>query len=385
MSPDLPNALALLGILGALGWIFVHLGGAWSLSRIRSLPAAQCPQPAPGLSIVIAACNEADTIEPAVRTLLEQDYPGLEIVVIDDRSTDATGAIVDQLAAADPRVRAVHITELPAGWLGKTNALRVGAASASGEFILFADADVHYRTNALASALAFVVRERVDHLTLLPRLHHASLLHEAMMNSFAAGYASRAMLSSKPFGYGAFNLVRRAVLERSEGFGWFRMEIIDDMALGLVIARAGGRGRFLIAPDALDLMWYPSAAAAIRGVEKNAFGSMARYSVGWTMAIVAATVFGFIAPFLPLLAPAGPWVWAIPGTALAALATHAVIARRRLGHSVASGLLTPVANLTMAWAVTLSTVRCLRQGGIVWRGTLYPLEKLRKGRKIAFP
>lgn len=385
MDPVLPNLLAVLGVMGAIGWIFVHLGGAWSLRRIGALPAAPRPVSPASLSIVIAACDEADTIEPALSTLLEQDYPGLEIVVVDDRSSDGTGAIVDRLAAADPRVRVVHIADLPAGWLGKTNALRVGAATARGEFILFADADVHYRPGALDSAMAYVTTEAIDHLTLLPKLRHRSLLHEAMMNAFAAGYASRAILSAKPFGYGAFNLVRRAVLERSEGFEWFRMEVIDDMALGLVIARAGGSGRFLIAPDALELSWYPSAAAAIRGVEKNAFGAMARYSLGWTVTIVAATILGFVAPFLPVLAPAGPWAWAIPAVALGALAAHASAARLRLGHSLASGLLTPVANLTMAWALVRSAYRCVRQRGVVWRGTLYPLESLKKGRKIAFP
>lgn len=385
MEPAIPSILAILGALGAAGWVFMHLGGAYSLWRIGALPMSRRVGPMPALSIVVAACNEADTIGPAVRTLLEQDYPGLEIVVVDDRSTDGTGEVVDVLAGSDSRVRAVHITELPAGWLGKTNALRVGAREATGDFILFADADVHYRPGALAAALSYVTVEEVDHLTLLPRLHHGSLLHEAMMNSFAAGYASRAVLSSKPFGYGAFNLVRRSVLERSEGFEWFRMEVIDDMALGLVVERAGGRGRFLIAPDALDLIWYPSAAAAVRGFEKNAFGALARYSVGWTVAIVATTIFGFVAPFLPLVAPVGPWALLIPAVAVAALTAHAAVARARLGHSLTSGFLTPVANLTMAWALVRSTVRCLQQGGVVWRGTLYPIDELRKGRKIAFP
>jgi hypothetical protein len=263
--------------------------------------------------------------------------------------------------------------------------LREGADAATGEFILFADADVHFRPGALATALAYVTNEQVDHLTLLPRLHHRSLLHEAIMNSFAVGYASRAALTSRPFGYGAFNLVRRSVLERSEGFAWFPMEVIDDMALGLVIARAGGRGRFLIAPNALALTWYPSAAAAVRGVEKNAFGAMARYRVSWTVAIVVATGISAIGPFLPLIDPAGAWVWALPVVALTSLVIQALVARRRLGHSFASGLLSPVAFQCIVVGLVLSTVRCLRQGGIMWRGTLYPIEELRKGRIINFP
>lgn len=381
----LAAALAAVGILATVGWVVVHLGGAWSLWRIAALPIPDAPGPLPSLSIVIAACNEADNIGPALKTLLAQDYPGLQIIVVNDRSTDDTGAIVEAIAAGDSRVTIVHITELPEGWLGKTNALRQGAAAATGEFILFADADVHFRPGALAAALSHVVREGVDHLTLLPRLHHHTLLHEAIMNSFAGGYASRAILSSRPFGYGAFNLVRRATLERSEGFEWFPMEVIDDMALGLVIARAGGHGRFLIAPEVCDLEWYPSVAAAVHGVEKNAFGAMARYRVGWTVMIVGATLLAAVGPFLPLFHPVAPWVWSLPAIALGALAVHALVARWRLQHSLASGFLIPVANLIIAWGLVLSTIRCRRQGGIVWRGTLYPIEKLIKGRKIAFP
>lgn len=381
----LAAALAAFGLLATAGWVFVHLGGAWSLWRIAALPMPAAPGPLPSLSIVVPACNEADNIEAALRTLLAQDYPGLQVIVVNDRSTDATGAIADAIAAGDARVRVVHITELPAGWLGKTNALRAGAEAATSDFILFADADVHFRPGALQAALAYVAHEQIDHMTLLPRLHHHSLLHEAIMNSFAGGYASRAILSSKPFGYGAFNLVRRSVLERSEGFAWFPMEVIDDMALGLVMARAGGRGRFLIAPSALELEWYPNVAAAVRGVEKNAFGAMARYRVGLTVLIVSVTCLGAVGPFLPLLAPIAPWVAWVPVTALASLAVHAVVARWRLGHSLVSGMLIPIANLTIAWGLILSTLHCLRRGGITWRGTLYPIEELRKGRKIAFP
>lgn len=347
------------------------------------MPAS--PGPLPGLSIVIPACNEADNIGPALKTLLAQDYPGLQVIVVNDRSTDETGAIVEAIAATDARAEVVHIAELPAGWLGKNNALRRGAAAATGEFILFADADVHFRPGALAAALSYAVREEVDHLTLLPRLHHDSLLHEAIMNSFANGYASRAVLSSQPLGMGAFNLVRRDVLERSEGFEWFPMEVIDDMALGLVIARAGGRGRALIAPKLFELEWYSSVAAAVHGFEKNAFGAMARYQAAWTVAIVGTTLLGAVGPFLPLLDPVATWVCALPVVALGTLLVLAVVARLRLGHSLISGLLVPAANLIFAWGLVLSTIRCLQQGGIKWRGTLYPIEELRKGRKIAFP
>src|SRR6185369_2740694 len=107
-------------------------------------------------SVVVPACNEARTIERALTSLLAQDYPDLEIVLVDDRSSDETGAIIEHLAASDRRISAIHVRELPAGWLGKVHALQRGLERARGELVLFTDADIHFAPGALRRAVAWV-------------------------------------------------------------------------------------------------------------------------------------------------------------------------------------------------------------------------------------
>ncbi|MCX5673257.1 MAG: glycosyltransferase, partial [Planctomycetota bacterium] len=138
-------ALAVYVLLGLAYWLAMAYGLVRTWRGVPRLEEVRPPEPAawPKLSVIVPACNEADKIEPAMRTLLAEDYPDLEILAVDDRSTDATGDIIDRLAAEDPRVRAIHVKELPAGWLGKVHALDRGFQESRGRFVLFTDADVH--------------------------------------------------------------------------------------------------------------------------------------------------------------------------------------------------------------------------------------------------
>ena len=128
----------------------------------------------PMVSVIVPACNEADKFESAARTLLAQDYANLEIILVDDRSTDSTGQIADRLADSDPRVRVLHITELPDGWLGKVHALDRGLAQCSGEIVLFTDADVHHRSDTIRRAVAFMQSEKLDHVAGCPSLRSSA-------------------------------------------------------------------------------------------------------------------------------------------------------------------------------------------------------------------
>ena len=156
----------------------VHLATAVQIQRgnrsIRFL--ADLPPlagPLPRVSIVIPARNEERNLEEALRSVLALDYDNLEIDVVDDRSTDRTGEILDRMAAADPRLRVVHVRELPPGWLGKNHALWLGAAKATGEFLLFTDADIVMEPTALRRAVGAMVADGLDHLTASPE-HRAA-------------------------------------------------------------------------------------------------------------------------------------------------------------------------------------------------------------------
>src|SRR5262249_16062169 len=120
--------------------------------------------------IVVPALNEEAAIAPAMRSLLALDYPNLEIVAVDDRSTDLTGDILDNLALEDSRLHVRHISKLPSGWLGKNHALHSGSQFVKGKWIVFSDADVHFTADALRRAIQFAVQNGLDHLVLFPEM-----------------------------------------------------------------------------------------------------------------------------------------------------------------------------------------------------------------------
>jgi glycosyltransferase involved in cell wall biosynthesis len=379
-----------VGALAALAWCALHGLGAYALARVPRLPPAPPEDAAPpSLSVIVPACDEADTLEPALRSLLAQDYPGLEIVLVDDRSTDGTGAVVDLLAAADPRVKAVHVRELPPGWLGKVNALRRGAELATGRYLLFTDADVHFAPGALHRALAFAVAHRLEHLTLIPRLRCTSLLQGALMNAFFAGYVRRTLgralgEAPTPFGFGAFNLVDRAAFEATEGFAWLRMDVLDDIALGALMQGAGRRAGLATATDALEVLWYPTARDAVRGFGKNMFGGLAGYRPGVAAAMVLASLWLGVGPALAAFGT-GVWYAGALAAALGALGVESWVLHRRFTLPLGASLLAPLTHLLGAWAMTRSAWVCWRAGGVRWRGTFYPLAELRAGRRVSFP
>lgn len=348
----------------------------------------------PSLSIVIPACNEAEHIEPAMKSILAQDYPNLEVIAVDDRSTDATGEILDRLAKTDARLQVFHIRSLPTGWLGKVNAMHQGAQRAKGEWLLFTDADVHYHVGALRRALAYAQLYRVDHLTLVPRVIINSFLLEVAVRAFglllllSARAAKVNRPNSKtPFGIGAFNLVRTNLFDRTPGFEWLRLEPGDDYGLGLMINQAGGTTRLAFADKDLSMTWYENIAAMFRGLEKNMFGPGAHYK-WWRMLVVVAGLWALLAaPCVSLIAGIITGSWIMLGAAFIAVFFHivfsfsAVLEKR---SETLSLLLFPLGVLMFTAMVLRSGLKCLQNGGIDWRGTHYSIEELRAGQRVRF-
>lgn len=383
--------LSVLVALGCLAFCIRFLRQAHDAGKLQLLADVDAPAPPtwPRLSVVIAACNEVATLEQALATVLADDYPALEIVLVDDRSTDGTGALIDRMAATDARIRPVHIEHLPDGWLGKVNALERGVRDATGEYLLFTDADVHFRPGALRRAVALCRQRAVDHLVVLPDARSGTLLEEVAINAMGAVYLrrTRAVHVENPraracAGVGAFNLVRRDTLLASEGLAWLRMEVLDDVGLGVLLRRAGARSAFLVGTDTVSLTWYASLRDMAGGVEKNLFGWLARYdlfrlgaSILGTLALLLAPV---LAPFLP--GPAPLWL----GSVLAGLSLilSALVVARRTRRRLLPLMMQPLGELIIAALTVRSAVQCLRRDGIVWRGTAYPLTALRAGQRV---
>lgn len=381
--------LGVWALLSSLTWIFAYVRGGWTIMRMPRLRDAIRAEPStwPRLSIIVPACNEEDTLEPAVRTMLAQDYPNLELVLINDRSTDKTGQIVDRLAESDARIRAVHIKNLPAQWLGKVHALSVGCRQASGEWLLLSDADVHFGPSVLRKTIALSEARPLDHLTLFPHMKCNGILHEALVSAFGGFFfqSFRAHKVTDPnakdyVGLGAFNLVRKAALDKSQGFQWLRMEVADDVGLGLLLKQSGARSDALLATEELAVEWYSGVMAMARGLEKNLYPIMGRYNPAFFGLRFIGLLLLLFGPFVGLAHPS-PVRW-VCLTAIVSVVPFAAVLKRVVAFRLSSVLLIPIGQLIFAGIALNSAIKCIARGAIEWRGTRYSLEELRQFQRV---
>jgi glycosyltransferase involved in cell wall biosynthesis len=382
-------SLCALWVVG-LGYLIV------SIKRLPVLREQHAPVPDvwPRLSVVIPACDEATSLESAVTTLLQQDYPDLEIILVDDRSTDGTAEIIERLAREDPRIRAVHVETLPQGWLGKVHALHCGVEQASGDWLLFTDADVHFAAGTLRRAVAFVLHQQVDHLTLIPRTIQKSFWLELAVNTFGLLFfiTTRAASVNRPdskafVGIGVFNLVNARRFHRTAGFEWLRLEPGDDVGLGMMIKQSGGTTRLAFAYEDLSLQWYASVTDMFKGLEKNLFGPGSHYRwrlmlvrVGIIWALVAAPYFSLALGLVYELAPL--WIAGAAAISVQLIFPVCFVADRKNKSLIL--LLFPVGVLLITAMMLRAGYQCLKNGGIDWRGTHYPIDQLRAGQRVKF-
>ena len=342
----------------------------------------------PKLSVVVPACDEAETIEPALRSLLSSSYPELEVLLVNDRSRDATGEIMGRIAGDDPRVQAITIEELPDGWLGKVHAMHQATSRATGDFLLYTDADVHFGPAALERAVAWMETEQLGHLALVPRFTSHGLPYNAAISCFAILYlaAVKGWRIGEPGseaygGVGAFSMVRRSDFECTGGWEWLKMEVADDIGLGMMMVRQTQASSALgAAPDLLEVDWYPSVSGLVQGLRKNAFGAMCGYSITRVLGVLLLSIGMILGPIISL-ASDWPALHFLSGLSLASLVLLAHQLRTIRQPALAT-LLAPLGLLVLVWTLLGSTVTTLRQRGIVWRERFYPLDSLRAGRRV---
>ncbi len=338
----------------------------------------------PRLSVVVPACNEAQTVERAMRSLLASDYPDLEVIAVNDRSTDETGDILDCLAASFPRLRVRHIERLPVGWLGKNHALHVASREARGDWLLFTDADVVYRPDALRRAVAYAETTGADHLVAWPHCRGQDFWERLFMSYFGLMFLLRTRpwdvqnpRSSAYFGFGAFNLVRTESYRKCGGHRALPMDVTDDIKLGKILKQNGFQTRIVDASDHLSLRWMIGLRGILDGFVKNAFASF-DFSLPRTAAALVGIAVTALYPVFALLPPVAPARWLAVGTLLAM--TGGAFAMRRVTDADARyGLAYPLAGLMAIVVIVRSTWVTLRQRGIVWRGARYPLDELKRG------
>lgn len=381
--------MLLLTALTAASALYWGLQALLLLRVVRSVPtlsAVHAPPPArwPRLSLIMPARNEERTLEPALRSKLANTYPELELVLVNDRSTDATGAVAESAARSEPRLQVVHVEHLPEGWLGKVHALQRGLERASGEWVLFSDADIHLAPGMLERVIAYAEHERLDHVSLLPSLTSPGLVLQATLNTFFRWvctfgrlWAVRDPRSSAAMGAGAFNLVRRSALERTPGLEWLKMEIADDAALGVMLKRSGARPAVLNGRAEVSLEFYPSYRALTRALEKNGASIPLPVLLAGNLLLVVLEV-GLLAGLLSGATPLvllGAGAWAVGCAVALGLA-------RWLGLPRGPVPLPFLGALPLVWAMLRSGVLALVRGGVVWRDTFYPTSVVRAGLRI---
>ena len=342
---------------------------------------------APFLSIVVPARNEERAVETGVRSLLAQEYPRFEVVVVEDRSTDRTGAILASLAAADPRLTVLHGAEPPPGWLGKPHALWQGARHATGEVLLFADADVRYHPRAASEAVGFLERRSVDLVAFFPKLETAGFWEHVLMPNlsitiyFGPGFLANAdWLRRIAVGSGAGNLVRRRVYDAVGGHEALRASVIDDVRLALEVKRAGYRARAVIATDRIAVRMYHGFREIWDGFTKNtAFVLGGLTGVAVLFIVVLSILFSVTPPAVALAALLGVPVPA-SNVALACVCVGLLLAARFAlslvtGEPLWPALTQPVMSLVWGGILFRSAWHRYVLRSVVWRGRAFDATK----------
>jgi glycosyltransferase involved in cell wall biosynthesis len=357
--------------------------GAARLPWLKRYPPAHdadCPR----LSLIFAARDEEEKLPSALSTLVEIDYPQLEIIAVDDRSQDATPRILDDFAVKHHRLRIVHVRNLPPGWLGKPHALHMGYAASNGEWLLFTDADVKFMPDTLRRAVRLARERRLEHLTLLCDVEMHGFWEKVLLTFFGMGFhlATNPHQVSNPnsrayVGVGAFQMLKRTAYEVCGTHRRLAMEVVDDMKLGKLVKLAGFRSGVGVAQDAVSVRWHAGLGNLIRGVEKNFFAG-AQYSGRLVAAQAMALVIFHVLPLAGLIF-AHDWVRVLAAIGvLIPLCFHiGVDIVMRVSPVYCFTL--PLGALLFTYMLLRSTVVTLLQGGIVWRDTFYPLKDLRRG------
>jgi glycosyltransferase involved in cell wall biosynthesis len=357
--------------------------GAFRLPWVKDfVPAldADCPR----ISILFAARDEEEKLPAALATLMELDYPQLEVIAVDDRSRDATSRILDEFSSAHSRLCVVHVTGLPPGWLGKPHALQKAYEASTGEWLLFTDADVRFKPDVLRRAITFARQRNLDHLTLLSDVEMVGFWETVLVTFFGLAFhiANDPHRASNPnsrfyVGVGAFQLLKRSAYEASGTHRRLAMEVVDDMKLGKIVKQEGFRSGAGVAQDFVVVRWHAGIGNLIRGVTKNFFAGVG-YNLGFVAVSVAGLLLTNVLPFAGLFLGHG-WIRVFSTIAVfSALALHAGVAIV-MRVSPLYALTNPLGALLFAYMLLRSTVVTLRQGGIIWRDTFYPLDELKRG------
>jgi chlorobactene glucosyltransferase len=372
---------ALTALLIAVNLAFAIRSLVISARSHAAIEPAVAPAVAPDISVIVPARNEARQIEQCVRSLLAQDYPHLEVIVVDDRSHDDTAAIVARIAAEDSRLHLIHGEPLPAGWVGKPWALYQGAQQARGEWLLFTDADTIHEPGATTAALIYARAQKLDLLSVLTEQIMVTTAERLILPTilwiiaFAIGSLDEINDpgSESALFNGQYVLVLRRVYQAIGGHEAVKGEVAEDLELARLIKRDGRfRAALVGASGLVRVRMYRSFSEIWHGFVKNFWVGARNQPI---RAAIGVILLACISPFTPLALivtlVAHAWVAAIAlAFAVCATIAGAWPGMYRLGLGSASSLALPLA-IPVVVAIFMTSIIARARGGVVWRGRRY--------------
>ena len=273
------NEFALLIICGIiiLYWFGVTLKCIVAQKRIDWLaPSSATIDGISKISVIIPARNEDKDLAASLDSVLKQDGVELEVIVVNDHSSDRTGEIIDEVSQSDPRLKAIHNPPLTPGWLGKCNAMQHGAALATGDFFLFTDADIIHARDCFATVLYTMQQDNLDFISLFPLFDNQSFWENINIPIYFFGLAKLLATpglndpnSSNAVASGALMLIKAEVFKDIGGFNDVKAEMLDDVGLARLLKKQNYRVGYRLAPDCLQVRLFKSNRDAFWGTTKN--------------------------------------------------------------------------------------------------------------------
>jgi chlorobactene glucosyltransferase len=378
-----------VALLAALPWIVTPIVTAIRVLGSKSLDdeSAAPPENPPLVSVVIPARNEGRNIERCLRSVLSNDYPRFEVVVVNDGSTDATGDIAQSIAATDNRARVIETEGLPEGWFGKQWACETGARATSGEIILFADADTTQSSDLITRSVNAMLRRNADLFSVLGRQELGTfwerLIQPQIFTIMSVRYGGTESITRSRFvkdkiANGQCLFVRRSTYEEFGGHSLVKSHVADDMMLA---QRYFARGRRVVLEEGihqLSTRMYTSLGELVRGWGKNVFAG-GRDSVPFgtfgrllfPLLLLSGPMFNFV-PALVLIAslvvPVSSALLLWAAVAEVAMLVWWIYLYASIGESVFYSLLSPFGALMVFYIFLRAALRGQR---VMWKGRQY--------------
>lgn len=386
--------LQLAMILVAVGWFLMSLVAYLDLRFYPPLlPDPSLTPSFPRVSVIIPARNEERNIERCLSSVLAQDYPEFEVIVVDDESSDRTPLLVEALAACDPRLRLIRGAPIPPGWVGKGWALYQGHQQAQGEYLILLDADTRLYPHAILTLVNFVRKNPVDLLNPIPRFVQVTFW-EKVLGPLLWGMVRLRfpwIVVNQPWipdnmAFGPLLFIRKEVYDAVEGHRRVAHDILEDVALSRLLKENGYTTMVVSGKHLFEIRMYHSLREIVQGWTKTAYGAMG-YNPFLMVAAILGSFFLATQPFFTVIVGISLYGLSSLWTMLGLIQVCALYLRRLLDnceneYPLWTLLFHPLGMLVIHY-MQLSSMWRYHFGSFLWKGRRYRRPAIPRG--ISFP